>query len=166
MNSDTPILKIDYIKDSKNVQFAGSRCYEPSLSRKHKQSLMYGICPHICRSEQNRRFHIRSMKRLHLTPKQEGRMLCIICLGWWMQTKREVCMHSCCKRFYSRYMKHISWAKCHCINLQTDQVTSATRVTWRYQQKIWKDEENKWHRSIWVECERPFLDTGWAHGHQ
>jgi hypothetical protein len=37
------------------VQFAGSHYYELSLSPTHKESLMYGIYPHIFRSEQIRR---------------------------------------------------------------------------------------------------------------
>lgn len=78
INPDTPILKIDYIRGSKRVQFVESRYYELSLLRTHKQSLMYGIYPLIRRSEQNRLFHLRNMKRLHLTPNQEGRMISII----------------------------------------------------------------------------------------
>jgi hypothetical protein len=62
MNSDTPILKIDYIRGSKRVQFAGSRYYELSLPRTHKKSLMYGIYPHICGREQKFPFLFRNMK--------------------------------------------------------------------------------------------------------
>ena len=36
---------------------------------------MYDIYPHICRGEQNRQFHIRNTKWLHLTPKQEARTI-------------------------------------------------------------------------------------------